>query len=914
MSASRFFLASVLVGVTVLSLASGVVAANPVGPSGPGASLGSPAPRIAVAGPPVGAQELSGGPARSLASPVSTGGSSEPAAAPSPASRLALEQHILTTARNDHLPLTAVSLPNLLGTARIANGVVSPITTVAPAPMGIGTVGVRNTTGVATPYTIRTSSWEGTITINSVNSFMLDNDGTASMAGTNNTFGIQLNAVTNDTTVGDYSGDAFWTQNVVYWNLVPGSITFLDNVWNFSSPSTVLSPGTIYSGNGTPVYPTFYYDFGPTIPITLPVSIHLFMNSSTTDLSSTGYGYSTVRFGYSLVDVATGASEGAGIYDTVLFNSTVPFRSVPASPFLVDGSQLTPTNFLLYDAEIMIGGPGGGTTTSIYGINATESLQYLETTPSHGHHGRGSRTVAQYVNPPSAWNVGTDTGETVEGVAETYTTPGTVSVTAGPSIPMPFWNATPGGNPGALTFGGTLSPSNAFVFVTPGTSFNASTAAWAPTQTSSQVRYSLPPGSYTVAAMLSDYRELQAQVSGAAGQTVHLRLVLASDSYTGVYTPLDAWDNGQLAAISSGGSGSSSNPYVLVNNAPPHGGGLNPVFAEANDYLYPVFPGLLLAGTTAHVNVVRPSLFGVSFPASYNGGLAAHDLPTTNHLQFELFDTSNVSIWDAQGITGWFFYLDYGPTGLLPLANVVLWGSSHDLIGDSTFVSQGSSLLLAGSSATAATGNVVWGNTFENSSALSPTMYPGDGASNGTPVGIFAFESGDLLYNNQVGTSITAYAPDQNMFSGAAQTNLENWNLSMVEPRSYQASFDGHGLSGTTVPSRWQGGNAWGDWAAGGSLPYNEAGLIATGGDYFPLPITAYTVTIQVNGLPRGDSWSATVNGVTETTRSSTLTFYEVSGTYSYTDVLLRGFGYLSPASGTFQVVHATVTIHLRYI
>ncbi len=916
MSARRAFWVGLLIASTVLSLGSGLGSAHPVGaPAGP--VLASPdvpfsAPSLAPAGTAGRTDSLPGGSAGN-----GTGAASG-SQAPSLSARAAQEKAILAQAKSDGLPLTAVSLPNFLGTAAVTNGVVGPIDPVAPAPMGIGAFGVLNTTGTPTPYTIETSSWEGSISIGSVNTFWLDNDGAVSTAGTNNTFGVQLNAITNDTTVGDTSTGAFWAQNVFYWNIVPGSITFLDNIWNFSSPSETLTAGTIAAGNGTPVYPTFYYDFGPTISVSLPVTVHLYLNSSTTDDPSNGVGYSTVRFGYDVVDAATGAVEASGVYDTVMFNSSLPDASVPASPFLVDGSQLTPTGFLPYDAELMIGGPGGGTTTSVYGIDATESLQYWQPASAGAGHGFGpagrSRSTGRYVNPESAWNEGGDTGETSEGIAETYTTPGTVSVTAGPSIPAPLWNATPGGNAGQATFSGTLSPTNAFVFFDPGKSTASTSSAWAPTQTASHVRFVLPPGTYTVTAMLSDYRPVVTTVTGRSGGTTSIPLSLARDALEGVYTPLVAWDNAQLAAISSGGRGTSASPYVLVNNAPPGGAGLDPDFGEANDYLYPVFPGLLLAGTTASVDVVDPSLFGVTYAAVYGLGLEALGLPPTNHLQFELFDASDVSIWGARGITGWFYYGDPGPTGFLPLANLVIWDGAHDLVGDSTFVSQGSSLLLAGADPTVPTGNVVWGNTFENSTDLSATMYPGDGISNGPPIAIFAFEGGDLLYDNLVDTSITSYAPDTNLFTGSAQTNLENWNLSMVEPSSWSTSFNGHTLTGTIVRSTWQGGNSWGDYTAGSGLPYDEYGFIASGGDYFPLPLTAYTVTFLVHGLARGAAWSVTLDGVTESTSASSLTFDEVPGDYSYAASVVRGSGYLNPSGGSVTVGSSNVSVTLSYV
>ena len=809
------------------------------------------------------------------------------------AAHLAMEKSIMATAEADHIPMEAVSLPNLLGSSMVTNGVVTP-NAVTPAPIGIGTYGVDNTTGTAQAFTLETQSWEGSITLNSpANTFLLDNDGAVSSNGTQNEFGVQLNAVMNGTTAGSGSGYSFWTQSVLYFNFpAPGTITFLDNIWNFSSPAISLTPGTLYAYNGTPVYPSYYYDFGPTFSITYPLTVHLYLNSSVTNLTSTGYSYSTVRFGYDVVNTHTGKSEESGTYDTVLFNSTRAIGTVPPAPFLVDGSQVTPTGFIPWDAEIMIGGPGGGTTTSVYGISGSESLRYWNSTDR------------AYVNAPSAWNVAGETGETSEGIAETYTSPGTVDLGAGPFFVTPLWNSTPGGNIGQATFSGPLSPSNAFVFATPGNALDTNYAGWAPTQTASTVHYVLPPGTYTFEAMLSDYNPITTTATAAAGRSASLHFVLVHNSGQGVYTPLDAWNNAQLAAISSGGRGTAGSPYEVVNNAAPGGAGLNPVFGQFNDYLFQVFPGVLIAGTTAYVDLVNPSLLNLTYQSGYDALLTALELPYTNNLQFEFFDTSHVSLWGAKGISGWFFYEDYGPTGFLPLANVVVWGGTHNLVGDNTFVSQGSSLVLADYDPSVPTGNVVWGNTFENSTQLSPTMYPGDGASNGPPIAIFAFEGGDLIYDNAVETSITAYAPDANMFFGSPQLNAENWNLPMVEPAFYTNVFNGFALTGTIVPSQWQGGNYWADYVPGSPLPYDEYGYIATGGDFFPYPITAYAVVFALAEHGPLVGWSVTVNGVTQTSYAPVLVFYETPGTYTYTAAVVAGHGSITPSSGTLTVVN----------
>jgi len=829
------------------------------------------------------------------ATPASTTGTTPLSHAPSLSTREALAQKILTITKNNHLPIEAASLPALLAQPHVSNGVITPDST-SPAPMGLGAYGVMNTSGTATPYSYTTSSWEGSITLNSVNTLLVTNDGAPTTNGADSTFGVQLNAVMNGVTLQQSSTYAFWTQNVLYFNFPsPGEITLLDNVWNFSSSSFYLAPGTLYSYGGTPVYPSYYYDFGPTFSISLPITVNLYLNSSVTDLG--GIGYSTVTFGYNIVNTGTGTSEASGIYDTVLFNSTTAASSVPLAPYLVDGSAFTPTGFIPWDAEIMIGGPGGGTTTSVYGISGSESLQYL--------------SGGSYVTPASTWDVGSETGETSEGIAETYTSPGTVDLSAGPSFTMPLWGSTPGGNEGVATFAGPISPSNAFVFFNQGSIFEVSSAGWAPTQTASYVSYALPPGTYTVTAMLSDYTPIETTVTGALGGSVALHLSLHHNFAEGVYTPLDAWNNAQFAAISTGGWGSPWSPYEIINNPAP--GGLNPVFAQMNDYLYPVFPGVLFAGTTAYADLNNPSLLSVTYPAADDGVLAQFGLPTTNNLAFELFYASHVSIWGAQGITGWFFFEDYGPTGGIPLANVIVFGGSDNLIGDNTFDSQGSSLILA-TALGGPTGNVVWGNTFVNSSSLSPSMYPAGGVTNGPPIAIFAYEAGDLIYNNYVATSITAFAPDENIFFGFSQLNLESWNLPMVEPSSYVTEVNGYWLSGTIVPSHWQGGNYWADYVPGvTSLPYDEYGYIQSGGDYFPLPIVAYAVVFALSGVGHGTVWSVTLNGVTETTSQPILVFFETPGTYAYTATLVHGYGAIFPASGTVTVVHSNVEVVLHH-
>ncbi|HTW77729.1 MAG TPA: thermopsin family protease, partial [Thermoplasmata archaeon] len=133
-----------------------------------------------------------------------------PSVAPSVASRTAFEDSVLRSAAADGVPQKDLWLPNFDGGGRMVGSVVSPITGVAPAPMGLGDFGVRNTTGTPTSYVLNSQSWEGTVTLNSGDFFYLDNDGP-------DTFGIQLNTVLTNVTVWGHSRDDFWTQDVMFF-------------------------------------------------------------------------------------------------------------------------------------------------------------------------------------------------------------------------------------------------------------------------------------------------------------------------------------------------------------------------------------------------------------------------------------------------------------------------------------------------------------------------------------------------------------------------------------------------------------------------------------------------------------------------------------------------------------------------
>ena len=720
---------------------------------------------------------------------VTSQGSTVPAASPAAehtpvaqgkdAKLLAIEKKL----EAQGIPMKDASFPAMIRHVNMQNGVVEPLYSSAPAPMGIGFYGTQNISGHLVGYNLTTPSVMASIHINNMSDFYLLNDG-----ATSETF--QLNSVLTNVTLFGNSTYTFWTQNVAFYSERTQTIQFLTNIWNFSSPAVAISSNVFHSYDGILDAPTFYYAIGPTIHVTTPFTLNLYLNSSVVDSDS------AVFFNYS---VASDNHVVAGSYDYAIFNSTYgqPANfSAKAPEYLASGTQITPTGYIPYDFEIMVGGPGGGSTTSIYDVNATMNLKYMD----------GN----SYVNVPSAYDVGSETGETSEGVAVSWAN-GTAYLTPGPSMVYGMWNIS--SSNAMAHYSGTVAPSNAFMFVSPGSTFNLSTAAWAPLSLSGHYSFTLPAGSYAATALLSDYNE----VYFVPGSSV----MLQHDYAMGIYTPLYAFDNAQIANISMFGNGSPGNPYVMDNfQIMP----ISPLFEEFNDFAFPVFSGVILKNTNASVVMENmPSLYiGYTNP-TYQLLISFYGFPSYNFLNYELYNASNVTLWNSNDVTGYFSASISG----FPVANVLIWNSSNDLIGGNYFSVMDSGLLAYKSPDV-----TIWGNYFVNSSMTDNATFAAITDIWGAPLGVAEFTSGDTIYNNYFTVTITAYSPCYSIYSGNPAVYINHWNIHK-QPAYKTHYVNGFALSGSITGSFLQGGNYW--YNFNGKIPYNNYGLIAYGGDYAPL-------------------------------------------------------------------------------
>ncbi len=401
---------------------------------------------------------------------------------------------------------------------------VKPLYNYSPAPMGLADYGL-NSTG---KYEINTTGFEAILNVSDISSY---SPGYTDLAEEPDWFSIQFNTVMTDVNVHG-KNDTFWTQNVAYTN--GKTLTFIDNIWNFTSESLFMPNSTIYSGNGIVSDNEYYYSIGPTINITEPFTLTLYNNATLINNKS------AIFFNYTITENNKTIS---GSYDNVIFNSS---KIAYKPEFTVDGYNKLP-NKLLYDAELIFGGPGGGTNAVISNLNATTKMEYVKN--------------SSYVNINSSYDYGSDSGETSSGISAYYN--GTTEyLHNGPSLLYGLWNTTNGTKSGYIKLDDKINK-NVFAF----TGINGEknypyNLSYAPLTGSNLILY-LPPGNYNTTLLLNKYKEYNFTFNKNNSGTINMT------SEPGLYyTPI------------------YKNATINISDITIK---LNPLFNKLNDYGYPVF-------------------------------------------------------------------------------------------------------------------------------------------------------------------------------------------------------------------------------------------------------------------------------------------------------------------------------------
>jgi len=840
----------------------------------------------------------------------------------SPAGKQKLVSSLINSFKKHNIPMRYWTLPSLdpqVGEpySLMHPPLTGPGYTHTPAPMGIADYGFQNTSGIPEQNILYTDGLSGYVNLTQMNVLYLDPYGSQG-------FSVQLNAFLNNVTLLGQSKYRFWTQNVIYYYKNTKTLILIDFIDDFST-SKLPTNNWVYKhgpdlGQLTSSYYFGYLEYLTNVSV--PFNISLSMNSY---LSYHGNDNLSMNYSIAYVNSSTGEwNHNGGEFDYIDFNSTYGMPSgyrAPVSLYKIDQSS---------DAELIVGGPGGGSTTDVTSISGKMSLYYYNMTVNR----------SEYV--PDAFSAGSETGETLSGVSEYYTTPGTVYLTSGPSIIEPLWN-TSGGvkNSGFITVSGRINETAAFIFFQK--EGMASTLSWAPLPLSGIFSYELMPADYEMSAVLSYYTPFSENiVVNVSGLVINLKFNLSE----GIYTPFYALSNQQLASLALSGNGSYSNPYMVPGYSDTlvsFGGKTYFVpkahmlqrFSDFNDYIWPVFYGLFIYNTSQYAVFDNLPSFNVSYASYYTEfGFSLSQyfgLPSYNNLMYNVYYSSNLTLAHLNRVEG--LLTVYYPV----LANMNIYDSRNVLIASNDFYSSGISLLLYSSSNATRMNDTVWGNYFyldynllvisSKTNETSPYLSLVDQASD--PQGVDVYSSGNLIYNNYFATTDPAFSPSDvynpiqiNYYEVLKQVNYtDSWNISRTSS-SYARVVNDFVLSGSIIPVGYQGGNYWSNYFGNGT--YNNTGMIQSGADGVPLTWGMHRVTFSVSGVAAGTNVTVSIQNPLEipgtvdimtssqVTGSGDVSFLLQNGTYTYTVSKVPGY-YLRISSGTFAVDGLNLSINVTY-
>lgn len=255
-----------------------------------------------------------------------------------------------------------------------------------PVPTGIADYGIENISGTLIPYDVLTNEVVGYTTIYSMSAFNGSSQSGASPYGAS----LQMNAVLEvNTTNGNY---VYWLQDVAEFVTNHDTLSFSDNIWNYSAVAAPMNKNYI-SGSGSVIHykplNTTSYGYGTRamayafpLSFTLPITV-----------SSNANGVSII-FGYQFLSNGRDSNEQNQVnYDVV----TIHDPGVISASILVSGYNKTPSGNY-YDAELVFGGEYNGQVTTFTSMDSTLNLNYRIRNGS-------------LVEPPSIYIFGSDTAE-----------------------------------------------------------------------------------------------------------------------------------------------------------------------------------------------------------------------------------------------------------------------------------------------------------------------------------------------------------------------------------------------------------------------------------------------------------------------------------------------------------------------
>ncbi len=737
-----------------------------------------------------------------------------------------------------------------------------------PAPMGLADFGIENAGTSNQAYRYNTTSFLSSVNINSLS--VVNNT-------TNNkcmTFQFNLN-------MAFYDGNSlyvYWVQDVAYVNTTSHDIAFLDNIWNLTSQSANMHNSTL-SGNGTVGNSSgthFYYSYannslpGNCLSLIYPSTIDFMVNSTVTS-----NGKPQVDFMY---------NDGYGwvTYDSPVFtfvnNLTVDLG------FVVDGYTYEPDGYSFYDAELILGGPGDGSSTVDMKSNVSLSIQYW-----NGHN---------YQEIRSAYNFGTDTAETIANVVSSgcyYKSNGTIfeSINPGPGQLGQVYNSS---DISTLNISMPLASGTLYINGTPEKFVN------------DEINMTLAPGYYKMEVYNGTllYKEFTIELTAGEYKSIKLDQTLITFTETGLPSGTE-WD-----VNLTGHYYNSSNNYISLYE---YNGNYSYTITTSNNLYIPIISSGILNATG------NPITIPVTFKElTYNATFKEMGL-NSGIWNIKIVE-ENSTVYNSGAITGqsYTFHLTNGTyhysATSLDYKNISgeVYVNGRNTTVSISFVLQEYNITFI--SAGLPSGTTWYVNlTDNNSGPISGTSYIFT-LTNGTYT--FTIATSNHIYRAPISSGsfrINGKPISQNISFSKVTFNVTFKESGLKSGITWNIILNGKTYTLTHYLYTFQLTNGTYHYSAT-SLDYkNISGEVYVNGRNTTVPISfvlqEYNVTFIENGLPAGTSWVIILNSTEESSTSTTILFLEVNGTYSYT---VNGIsGYTVSPSGNVKVNGSNITEETTY-
>jgi len=769
-----------------------------------------------------------------------------------------------------------------------------------PAPIGIADFGIGP--GMI-PYSYNTSSFIGSLHVNS-----LEINGTAAgilandaVNGTGDIFlpiPTQLTScvgITSQLNVNFQFNDSgniydYWIQNVAVIapiNSTSSTISFENNIWNFSSPnasmhnSSIKGNGSVGTFIGTGYYATSASSSLPGNDVTLNYPSNILLRVAS---GKSQTGQPEVIFQY---------NDGYGwvTYDNAYFIFAHQVNRY--YNYVVNGYNMNPGG-LYYDSELILGGPGDGLyVSSSPSTDISMTLRYW-----NGHN-------YQYV--PNAFNFGSDTAESMSYVtSNSLLSPETGSV----------GNIVLGGHKGTLSMSYNISQLSVLSLVTPVSSGEISLNGKNYSFTGGMVNLTIAPGSYNMIIFSEQGNIVFSHFFTLyANETLNFN---ANDFYPVTFTE-SGLPAGTTWSVTMGSTTLTSRTCSIVYYLP---NGTYYFTAQKFTSYYTSAPAsVVVNGRPVSVDVYYSKVvYKIEFKET---GLPAGMKWFVNLSNGQSFNsiTSTLSFAEPNGTYSFnlkslnSMYSPNSASGSFvvngqPVSKLVTFTSLYQY--SVTFDENG---LPAGTS-----WSVAFDGITSTSSGSSILFLEHNGSYGYTVNNIHGYtvfpQSGTLVINGQnLIVSITFLSASQYMvvFNENGLPSDTKWSVTL---NNMTQSTDGTQIIFQEVNGNYQ-------YNVGQVYGYSSApssGIVKLHGANQQLSVTftqkKYSVTFSETGLPPGSQWTVVLNGVSESSTNSSIIFMEPDGIYNFSTYSITLYGAFNsqPSSGTVTVNNANATQSILFV